>query len=93
MTVRVRTLEAERGRRWLASIDRCTFPIARQVLQVVTFEPVDGGTNFRWRVYYTPSWIVRPVLGLMRRLFDDLFRLSTEQLAAFFRTRQLSAGL
>ncbi|HEY0096531.1 MAG TPA: SRPBCC family protein [Archangium sp.] len=92
MTVRVRTLEAERGRRWLASIDRCTFPIAKKVLQVVTFEPVDGGTNFRWRLYYTPSWIVRPFLGLMQRLFDDLFRQSTQQLAAFFRTRQLSAG-
>jgi hypothetical protein len=92
MSVRVRTLEAERGRRWLASIDRCTLPIARQVLQVVTFEPVDGGTNFHWRIYYTPSRVVRPILGLTQRLFDGLFRQSTEQLAAFFRTRQLSAG-
>lgn len=91
MSVRVRTLEAERGKRWLASIDRCTLPIARQVLQVVTFEPVNGGTHFRWRLYYSPSWVVRPFLGLMQRLFDGMFRQSTEQLAAFFRTRQLSA--
>jgi hypothetical protein len=91
MSVRVRTLEAERGKRWLASIDRCTLPIARQVLQVVTFEPANGGTNFRWRIYYTPSWIVRPFLGLTQRLFDGLFRQSTQQLAAFFRTRQPGA--
>jgi len=92
MSVRVRTLEAERGKRWLASIDRCTLPIAKKVLQVVTFEPVNGGTHFRWRIYYSPSWIVRPFLGLTQRLFDGLFRQSTQQLAAFFRTRQPSAG-
>ncbi|HEX8826100.1 MAG TPA: SRPBCC family protein [Archangium sp.] len=92
MTVRVRTLEAERGRCWFASLDRCTLPIARQVLQEATFEPAKGGTSFRWRVYYTPSWVVRPFLGRMQRLFDQLFLQSTEQLAAFFRDRQRGAG-
>ncbi|HEX8705189.1 MAG TPA: SRPBCC family protein [Myxococcaceae bacterium] len=89
MTVRIRMLEAERGRRWLGTVERCTLPVARQLLQEVTFEPGDnGGTNFRWRVYYTPSWVVRPFLKSVQRLFDQMFRDDTEQLAAFFRTRQ-----
>jgi len=88
MSVRVRTLEAERGRRWVASIDRCTLPIARRILQEVTFEPVAGGrTDFRWRIYYTPSWIVRPFLRGAQHVFEQMFRQSTEQLAAFFRAR------
>ncbi|OJH38971.1 hypothetical protein BON30_22445 [Cystobacter ferrugineus] len=89
MSVRVRTLEVEHGRRWVASIDRCTLPIARQILQEATFEPAaGGGTDFRWRIYYTPSWIVRPFLKGAQRVFEQLFRRSTEQLAAFFHARQ-----
>jgi hypothetical protein len=86
MTVRIRTIEAVRGRRWVGSIDNSSLPLSRQMLQVVTFEPLPSGyTHFRWRLYYTPSLLVRPILRGLQRAFEQLFSLDTEQLAAFFR--------
>lgn len=86
MTVRIRTVEAHRGRRWVGSIDNSSLPLTRQMLQVVTFEPLPNGyTHFRWRLYYTPSLLVRPILRGLQRAFEQMFRQDTERLAAFFR--------
>jgi hypothetical protein len=86
MTVRIRTLEARRGQRWVGSIDNSSLPLARQMLQVVTFETAPNGcTHFHWRVYYTPSLLVRPILPVLQRIFEQMFHQDTQQLAAFFR--------
>lgn len=93
MTVRIRTVEAEHGRRWVGSIDNSSLPLSRQMLQVVTFEPLPNGcTHFHWRLYYTPSLLARPILGGLRRAFEQMFRQDTEQLAAFFRATRPAAG-
>jgi hypothetical protein len=93
MTVRIRTIEAHRGRRWVGSIDHSSLPPSRQMLQVVTFEPLpNGSTHFRWRLYYTPSWVARPFLRGLQHAFEELFRQDTELLAAFFRENRSAAG-
>jgi polyketide cyclase/dehydrase/lipid transport protein len=93
MTVRIRTLEADRGRRWVGSIDHSSLPLSRQMLQVVTFEPLPNGcTHFHWRLYYTPSLLVRPLLRSLQRAFEQTFRQDTERLAAFFQETRLAAG-
>lgn len=85
LKVRLRMLEAERGKRWVCSIDSSSLPFARQLLEDVTFEPAaGGGTDFHWRIYYTPSWLARPFHRLLRPLVERLFRRNTERLARFF---------
>lgn len=84
MKLRLRMLESERGKRWVSSLDASSLPFAGRLLQVVTFEPANEGTNFRWRFYYTPSWLIRPIHGLLRNIFTQMFDRSAQRLAAFF---------
>jgi hypothetical protein len=85
MSLRFHLCEAERGRRWVASVDNCSLPLAAQMLEEVTFEPMDdGSTLFRWRIHYTPSRLARPVIGPLEPHFGGLFKRSTAQLATFF---------
>jgi FAD/FMN-containing dehydrogenase len=87
MTQRVRTFHAERGRRWMASIDACTLPLGREMMEDVELTPLpDGRTQLRWRYYYDPYGVVRPVRRPVERFFakmirDDIARLG-EHLAA-----------
>lgn len=90
MTVRIRTLEAERGRRWVASIDNSSLPFSRQMLLEATFEPLPNrSTHLRWLLYYTPSLVARPILRGLQHAFEEMFRQDTQQLAAFFRETRL----
>jgi hypothetical protein len=90
LKLRLRMLEAERGKRWVCSLDSCSLPFARRFLEDVTFEPAaGGGTDFHWRIYYRPSWLVRPFLWLLRPLVERFLRRSTERLARFFGDQRL----
>jgi polyketide cyclase/dehydrase/lipid transport protein len=90
MKLRLRMLEAERGKHWVCSIDSSSLPFARQILEDVTFEPAaDGGTDFHWRIYYRPSWLARPFHRMLRPVIDRLFRRNTAGLARFFGEQRL----
>jgi FAD/FMN-containing dehydrogenase len=81
MTQRVRTFVAERGRHWMASIDACTLPLGREMMEDLELEPLDGGrTMLRWRYYYEPHPLLRPARRLLHHDFDRMLRLSLDQL-------------
>ncbi|HEX8743981.1 MAG TPA: FAD-binding protein [Thermoleophilaceae bacterium] len=81
MTQRVRTFRAERGSRWMASIDACTLPLGRELMEDLELTPLPrGGTRVRWRYYYDPYPALRPVRKLLHKEFDHMLRLSLEQL-------------
>ena len=75
MSLRMRTICYEPGRRLATSIDRCSLPLGRQMLQVMDTVPRDGGCHFRWRiaVRYLPgmSSIAPAVTPLFRRMFEQ----------------------
>lgn len=50
MNIRMRTVQYEPGRGLSISVDRCSMPLASQMLQDMELTPVDGGTLFRWRI-------------------------------------------
>jgi FAD/FMN-containing dehydrogenase len=82
-TQRVRTLHAERGRRWKASWEACTLPIARQLLEDLELTPLDGGrTLVRWRFYHEPFAAMRPLNRLFRRGLESSIRESLARLEA-----------
>ncbi len=92
MSIRLVMLEAARGRRWLCSVNGCTWPLATAMIEDVTFErQADGRTLFRWRVFYTPKPLVRPFHPLVRPFFESLFRRATENLAAYMGARPTAA--
>ncbi|MDP2316893.1 MAG: D-arabinono-1,4-lactone oxidase [Pseudomonadota bacterium] len=83
--IRVRVVEAVAGRRFVASIDACTLPLAAEMLEEVTFTPrADGRTDLRWIVHYEPHPAVAPFHRLVAPFFDHLFRQATRRLAASF---------
>jgi FAD/FMN-containing dehydrogenase len=90
MTLRVRTLrESEPGRRWIASVDGCSMPLAREMYEEVALEPQpDGMTLFRWRVWYEPLPAMRPFHPLVRAFFVRMFRRSAERLGRHVATRR-----
>ena len=83
MSQRVRTFVAEPGRHWMASIDACTLPLGRELMENLELEPLaDGGTRVRWRYYYDPYPLLKPFRRLLHKEFDHMLRLSLEQLDA-----------
>ena len=81
MSQRVRTFVAEPGRHWMASIDACTLPLGRELMEDLELEPLpDGGTRVRWRYYYDPYTALKPFRKLLHKEFDHMLRLSLEQL-------------
>jgi D-arabinono-1,4-lactone oxidase len=83
MSQRVRTFVAEPGRHWMASIDACTLPLGRELMEDLELEPLPGGgTRVRWRYYYDPYTALKPIRKLLHKEFDHMLRLSLEQLDA-----------
>lgn len=85
MSIRVRTLEAIPGKRWLMTIDKCSMPLGSQMTEEVEFEPAgEGKTKIRWRVYYNVLPAVRIFHPLVRPFFAHLFRSSLRRFARLF---------
>ena len=81
MSQRVRTFLAEPGRHWMASIDACTLPLGRELMEDLELKPLpDGGTRVRWRYYYDPYPAMKPLRKLLHKEFDHMLRLSLRQL-------------
>jgi hypothetical protein len=81
MSQRVRTFLAEPGSHWMASIDACTLPLGRELMEDLELTPQPGGgTLVRWRYYYDPFPVLRPIRKLLHKEFDRMLRLSLEQL-------------
>lgn len=74
MSLRMRSVAYEPGRRLVLSIDRCSQPLARQMAQFIDMTPVEGGCRFRWRIavrYRRDTGFASPlVVPLFRRLFE-----------------------
>ncbi|MGC4083052.1 MAG: hypothetical protein QM736_13315 [Vicinamibacterales bacterium] len=72
MTIRMRTVEYEPGRLVL-SVERCSLPLARQMVQVIEFTDTPDGCRFRSRIAVTfrrdTGWASPTVIPLFRRLF------------------------
>jgi len=84
MTLRIRTIVADRGTRWAASVDASSLPLATEMLEVVDLTPIDTEhCHFRWRVCFDVPWYLRPFYPLVKPFFEHLFASSTQQLAAF----------
>lgn len=81
MTQRVRTFLAEPGRHWMASIDACSLPFGRQMMEDLEFTPLpDGRTRVRWRYYYDAHPVTRPFRRLIHNGFDHSLRTGLRQL-------------
>jgi uncharacterized protein YndB with AHSA1/START domain len=84
MTLRIQVVLAERGRRLVSSVESCSLPLAKWMVEEVTFTPTaDGGTDFRWIVSSESLGVTRPFQPLVEPMFKDMFRKSTERLATF----------
>ena len=74
MSLQMRTIAFTPGLRLAASIERCSLPLGRQMLQVMDIAPErGGGCRLRWRiaVRYLPG--MRPVAPLVTPLFRRMF--------------------
>lgn len=87
MNIRMRTVHYEPGQRLAVSIDRCSLPLAAQMLQDLEFTPVDGGTRFRWRIavkYRRDTGFMAPMVTPM---FRWLFSTTISRLQKRFATQ------
>lgn len=77
MSLQMRTVEYLPGVRLAMSIDRCSMPLGRQMLQVMDTTPRDGGRHchFRWRiaVRYLPgmSVLAPAVIPVFKAMFEQ----------------------
>lgn len=76
MSLQMRTVAWTPGRTLATSIDRCSLPLGRQMLQVMDTTPLPGGgCRFRWRiaVRYLPgmSPLAPMVTPMFRRMFEQ----------------------
>lgn len=74
MSLQMRTIEWTPGQRLAMSIDRCSLPLGRQMLQVMDTTPLpDGGCRFHWRiaVRYLPG--MAPVAPVVTPMFKQMF--------------------
>ena len=87
MSLQMRTVAWTPGRTLATSIDRCSLPLGRQMLQVMDTTPLPGGgCQFRWRiaVRYLPgmSPLAPLVTPLFRRMFEQTLDAVDRQLSA-----------
>jgi FAD/FMN-containing dehydrogenase len=93
MTERVRTFHAERGVRWMASLDACTLPLARELMQDLELAPLpDGRTQLRWRFYYEPYAVMRPLRPILHGFFAKMVREDIARLDKHLVERRTQAG-
>jgi len=84
LTVKERFLVWDPGKRVSFCLYASTLPIVDQMLEDMTFEPSgDGGTRFVWTVHYTPSSLMRPIHGVVRKMFGGMFKASIEGLRRY----------
>lgn len=83
MRLKLKMVHSERGKRWSCYVARSSFPLATRMLEDITLETKDGKTHLRWRVYYAPPLLVRPLHPLARTFFTDFFRRATCNLARY----------
>jgi hypothetical protein len=88
MTQRVRTFHAERGRRWMASIDACTLPLGREMMEDLELAPLpDGRTQLRWRYYYETYRVVMPIRAPLHNYFAKMIRKDIQALGEYLAKR------
>lgn len=90
LSVNERFLAWDVGRRLSFSIDSITLPILRQMMEDLQFSPSGTGCHLRWRVYYSPTPLMRLVHPLARLIFGNMFKAS---LAALKKYAELNPGI
>ncbi|MEU2121899.1 SRPBCC family protein [Nocardia niwae] len=87
ITVRERFLAWEPAARFTFSADAMSIPLARRMIEDITFEPL-GPDRCRmiWQVHLDPAPVLHPVESLvMRRVFEPMFDSFATGLAGFAR--------
>jgi hypothetical protein len=88
LTLDLRVVAAEPGRRWAAAVTAASLPLASELTEVVDFEPLGPARcRVRWRLLLNPlpglRWAVPLVLPLVRwwlqAMLDRLERLTGAQ--------------
>jgi len=84
MSLRMRTILYEPGRRLAMSVDRSSLPLGRQILQVMETAPRPGGCHMRWRIAirYLPG--MSPVAPAVRPLFRRIFEQNLDAVTKHF---------
>jgi hypothetical protein len=77
LSLRLRTIVYEPGVRLAMSIERCSLPLGREMLEVLDTTPLPGGRcHVRWRiaVRYLPgmSFVAPAVTPLFRKMFEQI---------------------
>lgn len=73
LSVRVRTVVVDPGRRWSASVDACNLPLAERMFQDVRLTPRAGGTSVSWEIYYDPLAPLAPFSPAVEPIFRAFF--------------------
>lgn len=78
MTIGMHVVDYVPGRRLVVSVDRCTWPLGQEMVQVCELEPTAEGCRMRWRiatVYVPGTAALAPVLvPAFRLLFETMMR-------------------
>jgi FAD/FMN-containing dehydrogenase len=88
MTLRVRTLIHEPGRRWVAACDACSLPLASRMIEELRFEPLTADrTRVDWHIAFDPPPLLRPGVGLVAPRFGAWMQRCLDALAEFHHNR------
>ncbi len=83
LTQRTRTITYDPGRHWQATIERCTLPLGKEMLEDIAITPLpDGRSLVRWRFFYDPSTLLRPLDLLLRHILGGIVTRSLAKLDA-----------
>ncbi len=85
LSVQERFLAWEPGQRFSFSIDAISLPLIQAMFEDMQLESVEDGraTRLRWRVYYSPNWLMRAVHPIARAIFGRMFRQSLKNLKQY----------
>lgn len=85
LSVDERFLAWNPGSRFSFSIDAIDLPLVEAMMEDMQMLPLDNGqaTEFRWRVYYTPTALMSAVHPIARGIFEGMFKQSLANLKTY----------
>jgi len=89
MTLDLKMIVAERGRRWAAVAQACSIPLATEMIEVFDFEALGPSrSRVRWRILLTPAASIAWAEPLVRPLFAMWLRTDMRRLKRFMESRR-----
>lgn len=85
LSVDERFLAWDPGSRFSFSIDAIDLPLVEGMMEDMQMTPLDNGqaTEFRWRVYYTPTALMSAIHPIARGIFEGMFKQSLANLKTY----------